>query len=218
MTTRDIWHDVEHHYADHAGVRIHYAALGRGPLIVMVHGFPDFWYSWRRQMAALADRFRVVAMDLRGYNDSAAPHGVDAYLLPTLVGDVEAVIHAEGERSAVVVGHDWGGAISWNVALTRPDLVRLLVILNLPHPAGIAREIANNPQQRANSAYAFNFQKPDAHLALTAEALSAWVTDEQARPRYIEAFKKSSFDAMLNYYRANYPRAEAVRQSRHPMG
>ena len=218
MATRDIWTAVEHHYADHAGVRIHYAALGRGPLVVMVHGFPDFWYSWRRQMAALADRFRVVAMDLRGYNDSAQPQGVDAYLMPNLVGDVEAVIRAEGESSAIVVGHDWGGAISWNVALTRPDLVRLLVILNLPHPAGMAREIANNPQQRANSAYAFNFQKPAAHLALTAAALSAWVTDEQARPRYIEAFNKSSFDAMLNYYRANYPRPEAASSGLVPPG
>lgn len=218
MTVADVWSRVEHCYADHAGVKIHYAALGSGPLVVMVHGFPDFWYSWRRQMVALADRFRVVAMDLRGYNESAQPQGVEAYLMPLLVGDVAAVIAAEGAKSAVVVGHDWGGAISWNVAMTRPDLVDLLVILNLPHPAGIAREIANNPQQRANSQYAFNFQQPDAHLALTAEALSMWVSDAEAKPRYVEAFAKSSFDSMLNYYRANYPRTDAVTSALVPAG
>ena len=199
-------------------MKIHYAALGSGPLVVMVHGFPDFWYSWRRQMVALADRFRVVAMDLRGYNESAQPQGVEAYLMPLLVGDVAAVIAAEGAKSAVVVGHDWGGAISWNVAMTRPDLVDLLVILNLPHPAGIAREIANNPQQRANSQYAFNFQQPDAHLGLTAEALSMWVSDAEAKPRYVEAFAKSSFDSMLNYYRANYPRTDTVTSALVPAG
>ena len=218
MTVADVWSRVEHCYADHAGVKIHYAALGSGPLVVMVHGFPDFWYSWRRQMVALEDRFRVVAMDLRGYNESAQPQGVEAYLMPLLVGDVAAVIAAEGAKSAVVVGHDWGGAISWNVAMTRPDLVDLLVILNLPHPAGIAREIANNPQQRANSQYAFNFQQPDAHLALTAEALSMWVSDAEAKPRYVEAFAKSSFDSMLNYYRANYPRTDAVTSALVPDG
>lgn len=218
MTVADVWARVEHCYADHAGVKIHYAALGSGPLVVMVHGFPDFWYSWRRQMVALEDRFRVVAMDLRGYNESAQPQGVEAYLMPLLVGDVAAVIAAEGAKSAVVVGHDWGGAISWNVAMTRPDLVDLLVILNLPHPAGIAREIANNPQQRANSQYAFNFQQPDAHLALTAEALSMWVSDAEAKPRYVEAFAKSSFDSMLNYYRANYPRTDAVTSALVPAG
>ena len=218
MTVADVWSRVEHCYADHAGVKIHYAALGSGPLVVMVHGFPDFWYSWRRQMVALEDRFRVVAMDLRGYNESAQPQGVEAYLMPLLVGDVAAVIAAEGAQSAVVVGHDWGGAISWNVAMTRPDLVDLLVILNLPHPAGIAREIANNPQQRANSQYAFNFQQPDAHLGLTAEALSMWVSDAEAKPRYVDAFAKSSFDSMLNYYRANYPRTDAVTSALVPAG
>ena len=210
MTDDELWQQVSHHSADHDGVKIHYAAIGAGPLVVMVHGFPDFWYSWRKQMAALCDKFRVVALDLRGYNESDKPHGVDAYRMPLLVGDVAAVIRAEGQSKAIIVGHDWGGAVSWNVAMQRPDLVQLLVILNLPHPAGIAREILSNPQQRANSEYAFNFQKVDAHLALTAEALHMWVTDEAARPRYLEAFRRSDFDAMLNYYRANYPTSDGT--------
>jgi epoxide hydrolase 4 len=205
----DIMNRVEHRYAENDGVRIHYAALGSGPLVVMVHGFPDFWYSWRHQMAALADGYRVAALDLRGYNRSDKPEGVAQYAMPLLVGDVAAVIAAEGQSSAVVVGHDWGGAIAWSVAMTRPEIVDHLVILNLPHPAGLARELANNPQQRANSAYAFQFQQPDAHRALTAEGLAQWVTDDAARPHYIDAFRRSDFAAMLNYYRANYPRPDA---------
>ena len=105
-------------------------------------------------------------------------------------GDVAAVIAAEGEDSAVVVGHDWGGAIAWNVAMFRPELVQALVILNLPHPAGLARELMTNPQQRRNSQYARDFQKPDAHKALTAEGLAFWVTDEEARAQYVTAFER----------------------------
>ena len=201
----DLRERVEHKYANSDGVRIHYAMVGDGPLVVMLHGFPDFWYSWRKQMAALEGDFRVAALDLRGYNRSDKPQGVREYEMPKLVGDVAAVIAAEGEDSAVVVGHDWGGAIAWNVAMFRPELVQALVILNLPHPAGLARELMTNPQQRRNSQYARDFQKPDAHKALTAEGLAFWVTDEEARPQYVTAFERSDFAAMLNYYRANYP-------------
>ena len=202
----DLMERVEHRYADSDGVRIHYALVGDGPLMVMLHGFPDFWYSWRKQMAALEGDFRVAALDLRGYNRSDKPQGVQAYAMPKLVGDVAAVIAAQGEGSAIVVGHDWGGAIAWNVAMFRPELVEALVILNLPHPAGLARELTTNPQQQRNSQYARDFQKPDAHKALTAEGLALWVTDEAARAQYIAAFERSDFAAMLNYYKANYPR------------
>lgn len=202
--------DVQDHYADNQGVKIHYVTSGaeRGtrPLVVMIHGFPDFWYTWRDQMQSLGNDFRVAAVDQRGYNLSDKPEGVDAYAMPNLVADIAAVIAAEGESSAVVVGHDWGGAVAWNVAMTRPDLVRYLVILNLPHPKGIGREIATNPAQRTNSEYAFRFQQPDAHKSLTAEGLAAWVTDAAARERYVDAFRRSSFEGMLNYYKANYPR------------
>ena len=177
--------------------------------MVFVHGFPDFWYSWREQMTALEDSFRVAALDMRGYNLSDKPAGVENYTMPHLVADVAAVIAAEAAESAVVVGHDWGGAVAWNIAMTRPDVVRLLVILNLPHPRGLMREIANNPDQRRNSQYAFDFQQPDAHKALRADRLASWVRDEAARKLYVHAFEQSDFEAMLNYYKANYPRPDA---------
>ena len=206
----ELFDTVEHNYAENGEVKIHYAAAGpeSAPLVVMIHGFPDFWYTWRSQMEALQSKYRVAAMDLRGYNRSDQPEGVESYRMPLLVEDVRSVISAEGRDSAVVVGHDWGGAIAWNIAMERPDSVDLLVILNLPHPAGLMREIANNPQQRENSNYAFEFQQPDAHKGLTSEMLAGWVTDEDARAKYISAFEKSSFEAMLNYYKANYPRQD----------
>ena len=199
--------EAEHRYADSDGVRIHYAVAGEGPLVVMIHGFPDYWYSWRHQMNALQDRFKVAAIDQRGYNLSGQPQGVESYAMPLLVGDVAAVIAAEGAEKAIVVGHDWGGAVAWNIAMARPELVDLLVILNLPHPNGLARELMNNPAQQANSQYARDFQQPGAHQALTAEGLAGWVSDEEARARYVEAFERSDFEAMLNYYKANYPRS-----------
>jgi pimeloyl-ACP methyl ester carboxylesterase len=197
---------VKHGYADSNGVKIHYATAGSGPLVIMIHGFPDFWYTWRHQMEGLADKFQVVAIDQRGYNLSDKPKGVENYDMRLLVGDVLAVIHHFGQQRAIIVGHDWGGAVAWTTAMYAPDAVDKLIILNLPHLRGLARELATNPQQQKNSQYAREFQKPDAASKLTPEALTFWVTDESAKPKYIEAFKNSDFEAMLNYYKRNYPK------------
>src|SRR5439155_7961735 len=104
---------VEHRFVETNGVRLHCAVDGEGPLVILLHGFPERWYSWRHQIAALAPRFRVVAPDLRGYNESDKPEGIAAYALPELVADVRVLIEAFGEREAAIVGHDWGGAIAW---------------------------------------------------------------------------------------------------------
>jgi len=205
---------VEHGYADSGGVKIHYASLGpkqapdngKAPLIVMIHGFPDFWYTWRDQMEALSDKYQVVAIDQRGYNLSDKPKGVENYDVRLLVGDVIAVIKQLGRDKAIIVGHDWGGLVAWSVAMAVPDVVDKLIILNLPHPRGIRRELAHNPEQQKNSQYARNFQREDAASKLTAEQLAGWVRDPKAKEKYIEAFKRSAFEAMLNYYKSNYPR------------
>ena len=202
----DIDDKVKHGHADSNGVKIHYASLGSGPLVIMIHGFPDYWYSWRRQMEGLADRFQVVAIDQRGYNLSDKPAGVANYDVRLLVGDVMAVIKHLGQQKAVVVGHDWGGMVAWQLAMNVPEVVDRLIILNLPHPRGLLRELAHNPDQQKNSAYARRFQTDGAEKTLTAEGLAGWVKDAEARPKYIEAFRKSDFGAMLNYYKRNYPR------------
>lgn len=198
---------VTHHFAENGGVKIHYTSIGKGPLIVLIHGFPDFWYTWRQQMIPLSEAgFQVVAIDQRGYNRSDKPKGVDNYAMSLLVEDLSAVIRANGRKKAIIGGHDWGGAVAWTLAMSKPQLVEKLMILNLPHPRGLARELAENPEQQKNSAYARNFQNKDAHLTLTAEALSGWVKDTKARQHYLKAFERSDFNAMLHYYRKNYPR------------
>jgi epoxide hydrolase 4 len=180
--------------------------LGSGPLIVMIHGFPDFWYTWRDQMAALSDSYQCVAIDQRGYNLSDKPKGVENYRLPLLVADVAAVIKSLGRDKAIIVGHDWGGMVAWNFALMHPEMTDKLIILNLPHPRGLTRELAHNPEQQKNSQYARNFQQPDAASKVTAEALAGRVRDPEAHAKYLEAFQRSDIEAMLNYYKANYPR------------
>jgi len=208
----DVEQRVAHGYADSNGVKIHYAALGDNakPLIVMIHGFPDFWYTWRDQMSALSKDYYVVALDQRGYNLSDKPKGVENYDMRLLVGDVIAVIKSAGRDKAIVVGHDWGGMVAWQTAISAPQFVDKLIILNLPHPRGLSHELATNPEQVKNSQYARNFQKEGAHLALTPEALTFWVKDPSARARYVEAFKRSDIEAMLNYYKRNYPREPYV--------
>ena len=203
----DIESRVKHGYADSNGVKIHYASLGSGPLIVMIHGFPDFWYTWRNQMDALSSDYQVIAIDQRGYNLSDKPEGVENYDMRLLVGDVVAVIKSLGRDKAIIVGHDWGGAVAWAFASALPQMTEKLIILNLPHPRGIMRELAKpDSQQAKNSSYARMFQQEGAEKQLTPENLSAWVKDPDARAKYIEAFKRSDFKAMLNYYKRNYPK------------
>jgi pimeloyl-ACP methyl ester carboxylesterase len=197
---------VSHGYATNNGVRIHFASIGKGPLVIMIHGFPDYWMTWRHQMNALASDYRVVAIDQRGYNLSDKPSGEENYDMQLLVDDLAAVITACGENAAIIVGHDWGGAVAWQFAMARPQMTTKLVVLNLPHPRGLMRELANNPEQQRNSAYAREFQREGSHTNLTAQGLAAWVADPLARARYVEAFQRSDFRSMLDYYKRNYPR------------
>ena len=209
----DIFDRVTHGYAvSEGGVKIHYATVGKGPLVVMIHGFPDFWYTWRRQMEVLSAEYQVVAIDQRGYNLSDKPAGVENYDMKLLVGDVAAVIKHLKQDKATIVGHDWGGMVAWQFAMNLPQMTSNLVILNLPHPNGLFRELKSNPEQIKNSEYARTFQRltpkdPEVFFGvpMTAENMSGWVRDPEARKRYIEAFQRSDFDAMLNYYKRNYP-------------
>jgi pimeloyl-ACP methyl ester carboxylesterase len=157
-------------------------------------------------MPALAQHFQVVAVDLRGYNKSDQPKGVDNYALEKLVEDVAAVVKHFKQDKAVLVGHDWGGAIDWAFAMAYPEKIDRLVILNLPHPKGLMRELATNPQQQKNSQYARTFQQPNAAAQIPVELLAGWVKEPEARKKYVEALRRSSLEGMLNYYKANYPR------------
>src|SRR5262249_40054653 len=132
---------------------------------------------------------------------------VEQYDLLLLVSDVAAVIRAAGRERAVVVGHDWGGAVAWTLAMLRPELVERLVILNLPHPRGLLRELRENPQQQANSRYARDFEESDVPFGTSAEIWAGLQSDPVVRAHYEEALGRSDLAAMYAYYKRNYPRA-----------
>lgn len=196
---------VEHRYARNGKSKLHVATAGDGRLILFLHGFPDHWLGWHAIMSPFLSTYRVAAMDLRGFNLSDQPLEPDAYDLETLVGDVAAAIDVCGAKSAVIVGHDWGGWLAWQVAITRPDLVDGLVILNMPHPWAIARELAINPKQEAASAYVRAFQQPGAERVVPLERLSQWISDPEFRERHNQAYARTQLGAPMNYYRVHFP-------------
>ena len=141
------------------GIRLHVAEIGSGPLVVLLHGFPEFWWSWRHQLVALAEAgFRAVAADLRGYGASdKPPRGYDS---STLAADVAGLVRALGERQAMVVGHDWGAHIGWTMAAVYPGVVRRLVVVSDPHPLRWMPALARERRQRRASGYIARFQLP----------------------------------------------------------
>ncbi|MFD1730552.1 alpha/beta fold hydrolase [Deinococcus malanensis] len=144
------------------GVRLHYVEAGpaAGPLVVLLHGFPEYWRAWEHQIGPLARAgFRVVAPDMRGYNLSEKPQDIEAYRVQTLQEDIAKLIRALGAGRAHVVGHDWGGIVAWQLAIRQPEAVDRLVILNAPHP-GAARRGMKHPEQLKRSWYVYLFQLP----------------------------------------------------------
>ena len=127
--------------------------------MLFLHGFPEFWYSWRHQIPEFAKDYKVVAIDLRGYNDSDKPADSTAYSMPEFIKDVQGVITGLGYERCVLVGHDWGGAIAWSFAYAHPEMVERLIVLNIPHPAKFAEGL-RTPQQLLRSGYIFFFQLP----------------------------------------------------------
>src|SRR2546425_9161022 len=152
--------EVLHRTVDIGEVRLHCAEMGQGPLVLLLHGFPECWVSWRNQMPALAAAgFRAVAPDLRGYGRSDKPRGLDAYRVEVLARDVARLVEALGAERARVVGHDWGGAVAWFFAMWHPERLERLSILNAPHPARYSRAM-KRPRQFLRSSYILFFQLP----------------------------------------------------------
>jgi epoxide hydrolase 4 len=210
--------ELAHDEAVVDGVRLHYVEAGDGPLVVLLHGFPEFWYSWREQIPALVEAgFRVVAPDMRGYNTSEKPRGVGQYRSDKLVGDVVALVDHFDEETAHVVGHDWGGLVAWETAIRHPERVERLAVLNAPHP-GRYREAIRSSEQLLRSWYAFFFQLPklpelllsarnyagiEGMLRGSAENPDAF-TERDIR-RYVEAAARpGALTASIDYYRAAF--------------
>jgi pimeloyl-ACP methyl ester carboxylesterase len=159
---------VSEGYADVNGVRLHYVSEGTGETILFLHGFPEFWYAWKRQLAEFGRDHRAVAVDLRGYNLSSKPDDVEQYRVGVLVEDIRSLIHHLGAEQVTLVGHDWGGVLAWAFVLQYPELVRRLIIINAPHPAIFARELMENPAQQQASQYMLIFRGPQAEAILAA--------------------------------------------------
>lgn len=172
---------------------------GDGPLVVLLHGFPEYRKTWRRQLPALARAgFRAVAPDLRGYGDSPKPRDIDSYRLPEIVADVAELIESLGGKPCIVVGHDWGALVAWFLAMMRPDLVRKLAILNVPHPAAFARELKRSRRQRLRASYQLFFQLPllpEITWRLFGRAVMRRMSSE-------ESVWHGPLRPMFNYYRA----------------
>lgn len=199
--------ELEHRRASNDGIGIHYVTGGAGPAVLFIHGFPDFWYGWRYQLSALADRYQVIAMDQRGYNLSDAPAGSGNYRMDLLVSDAIAVLRHAGHDAAIIVGHDWGGAVGWHIAMQAPEAARGLVVLATPHPRGLARELSANPAQREASEYALRFCLDGSEDRLDAARLTEMVAHNvEDRLAYREAFARSDIRAMMDYYRCNFHR------------
>ena len=153
--------EVREGYAEVGDQRLHYVEAGDGPLVVLLHGFPEFWYGWRLQIKPLAAAgFRVVAPDTRGYNQSSKPDGVKAYDIDKLAADIRGLIHERGAESALLVGHDWGGSIAWATSMNHPEVVDRLAILNAAHPRKLSQGL-HHPGQLRKSWYFFFFDLPD---------------------------------------------------------
>jgi pimeloyl-ACP methyl ester carboxylesterase len=209
--------ELRHGYADLSEVRLHYVEAGDGPLVVLLHGFPEFWYGWRAQIPALAAAgFRVVAPDMRGYNLSSRPAGVAAYAMGRLTNDVRELIAERGAQRAMLAGHDWGAAVAWATAFTHPEVVERLAILNVPHTRRMLQGLRTARQLR-KSWYMFFFQLPGLPERLIARNRWQFFRDtfeHDARPgafsaadieRYVEAWSRpAAATTMINYYRAAF--------------
>jgi pimeloyl-ACP methyl ester carboxylesterase len=197
------------------GIKLHYVTQGEGPLMLMLHGFPEFWYSWRHQIPEFAKDYKVVAVDLRGYNDSDRPKAKSAYVMDEFVKDVKGVIEGLGYESCVLVAHDWGGAIAWAFAYEHLEMVDRLIVMNLPHPAIFAERIRKPGRQMLRSWYVFFFQIPRlpewwlrrSDYKAIGQAFEGMAVNKRAFSKAdIEAFKDSAarpgaLTAMVNYYR-----------------
>jgi len=210
-------HSITYEYVTVNGIKLHIAKQGSGKkLVVLLHGWPEFWYTWRYQIPVLAEHFTVVAPDLRGFNLSDKPHGVEHYKTDVVASDIAELIPKLGFDKAYIVGHDWGGAVAWTFAALYPELTEKLVVCNCPHPKIMLKSFKSNPSQLLKSWYMFMHQiplLPEIMYQFTLplffkQFVRGWMynkqnfTDEDLN-EFVKAFKQEgALTGSVNYYRA----------------
>ncbi len=211
---RETW---EHKFVQTNRIRLHCVVQGQGKLVLMLHGFPEFWYSWRHQIPVMAKYFKIIAPDMRGYNQSEKPEGAENYRMGLLVEDVAGLINSFGEDKAIIVGHDWGAIVSWAFAMAHPEATEKLIIMNAPHPAVWQEKAKYNTRQLRKSWYIFFFQTeevPESYfsrdnylalkLMLSKSTVREGVFSEEDLKKFVEAWSKpGALTSSINYYRAN---------------
>jgi pimeloyl-ACP methyl ester carboxylesterase len=204
-------------YIQVSGLRMHCVTAGKGPLILFLHGFPEFWYEWKNQLAEFGKDHLAVAPDMRGYNSTDKPSDMEQYRMSYLVDDVLALAnHFSHGKKFVLVAHDWGGAVAWAFAIAHPETLDRLVIVNAPHPGVFGRLLASDPKQQQASQYMLMFRSPQAEQTLSANNYAALVNavlgpglkdgvfSEEDKQAYIKAWSEpGALTGGLNYYRAN---------------
>lgn len=205
----------EHKYADVNNIRLHYVTVGKGKLIMFLHGFPEFWYGWKNQLMEFGRDYQAVAPDMRGYNLSSKPPEVEQYRTKYLIGDILALAEHLGHKQFILVAHDWGGGVAWPLAMRHPPYLEKLIVINAPHPVTFVRELRDNPAQQNASQYILVHRTPQAegilardnYAVLVSSLLRDGIRDgyftEEDKKAYIEAWSQpGALTGGLNYYRA----------------
>ena len=199
------------------GIRLHCVTAGSGPLMLFLHGFPEFWYEWKEQLREFSKDHLVVAPDCRGYNFSDKPVSLEAYRVPALLEDIRGLAdHFRNDRKFILVAHDWGGALAWAFAMAHPEYLEKLIIINAPHPVIFQKLLLSDPEQQRASQYMLLLRSPDAEVQLSAgnyaflveivlsQLLNTGKLTESDKEEYIKAWSQpGALTGGLNYYRAN---------------
>ena len=208
---------LQHKFVNVNGIIMHYVTIGNGPLIVFLHGFPEFWYSWRYQIPFFSKHFKVVVPDMRGYGETEKPAEINEYRIEKLVADIVELIHSLGQEKAIVVGHDWGCAIAWSVAMMSPSIVEKLIVMNMPHLAVFQKNAFRNYEQMQKSWYMFFFLLQDVpenrlssnnfeflkHLFEISIKRKEKFTQSDIEDYVSSWSKEGGITGGINYYRAN---------------
>ncbi|NVM19663.1 MAG: alpha/beta hydrolase, partial [Candidatus Lokiarchaeota archaeon] len=153
--------DIEEVFVETNGIKLHTMIIGEGPPLILLHGFPDFWYGWKSVIPGLKNDYKLIIPDMRGYNLSDKPKGVDNYKIEILMDDIKGLIESLGLESVFLAGHDWGGVVAWAFAEKYPKLLRKVAILNAPHSKIFQQKLRNDKNQQKASFYIFEFLKPN---------------------------------------------------------
>ena len=213
----NLFDEITEEYVEcYNGIKLHTIIIGNGEPIILLHGFPDFWYGWKNVILGLKDDFKLIVPDTRGINLSDKPESEDDYKIDILVEDIKELANKLNIKEFTLVGHDWGGAIAWAFGYKYPKMLKKLIIINAPHPAIFRKKIEKNAKQRRSSGYIFQLLKPGGEQSLlkndmmglkaavfgTTKKKNAFT--EEDKQRYIETWSKpNSILCGVNYYRAN---------------